>query len=234
MIKSIVRTYFVIGLLSMLSCSKIDELIELPPESVTLIYPENNKACEQGFDKGANLREVDFQWSVSANTKSYDLLINDLNDQSVAYFEQDIYETNKKVSLEKGKPYSWQVISKSESSNLTTKSDFSKMYLIGEGVTNSAPFPADLIFPKLGEKVQRDNGKVKLLWTSSDADGDDLKYTVYLDKIDGKQPPIEIYSNLASQELEVAVEPNSIYYWRIKSGDSKNSSFSPIYRFITD
>lgn len=234
MIKNSVRAYILVSILFAQSCSKMEELTDVPPEAAILVYPEDNKTCEQGIDKVGKMREVDFQWKASANTKSYELLIIDLESHTTAYSELNILGTSRKVILEKGKPYSWQVISKSYSSTKSAKSNIAKMYLIGEGVTNYAPFPADVLFPPFGESVLADNGKVSLLWTGSDPDGENLIYTVYLDTIDGKQLPLKMYSNLSNQQLEVAVEANSTYYWRIKSSDPTNSSFTRVHRFSTD
>ena len=62
----------------------------------------------------------------------------------------------------------------------------------------------------------------------------DSKYTVYLDKTDGKQAPDDNNKNLESSELELSVEADTVYYWRIMTSDGTNSSYSPVFTFRTE
>ena len=77
------------------------------------------------------------------------------------------------------------------------------------------------------------DGKVKLVWEGSDPDTEtsNLKYTIYIDTKDGKQDPSDDHKDLTSQELEVTVESETIYYWRIKTTDGTNVSYSIVYSF---
>ena len=83
------------------------------------------------------------------------------------------------------------------------------------------------------QKVIADSeGKVKLVWEGSDPDTEtsNLKYTVYFDTTDGKQDPSDDHKDLTSQELEVSVE-TGVYYWRVKTTDGTNVSYSIVYSF---
>ena len=105
--------------------------------------------------------------------------------------------------------------------------------MAGSSETTFAPFPADLISPTSGSTIQRDgDGKVKLSWTGSDPDtSSGLKYTVYLDIVDGKQAPQEDHKDLDDSELTTAVDSDTVYYWRVKTSDGTNVSYSLIYSF---
>ena len=143
---------------------------------------------------------------------------------------------NTTVDLEKGQPYSWKVISKNTSTTQTGTSSSWKFYLAGEGIKNYAPFPADLKTPNSGSTVSRSSdGKITFTWEGADPDqGDELKYTLYVDKTDGKQTPSSDLTNLSAKTADVALDGDSTYYWRIKTSDGTNSSFSLIYSFKTE
>jgi hypothetical protein len=205
-----------------------------PPAKSTLSAPANNKTCETGTSVSSTQSDVDFTWGVSADTDSYDLKITDLN-SSVATNKTGLTTTSTKVTLDKGVPYSWVVTSKSTKSSVTTPSDTWKFYLAGTGVANYAPFPADLKAPSSGSTVKRTDGKVTFTWEGSDPDsGDTLTYTLYVDTTDGKQTPASAQTDLSVLTLDVALDAATTYYWRVKSSDGTNSSYSTIYTFKTE
>ena len=205
-----------------------------PPAKSTLSAPANNKTCETGTSVSSTQSDVDFTWGVSADTDSYDLKITDLN-SSVATNKTGLTTTSTKVTLDKGVPYSWVVTSKSTKSSVTTPSDTWKFYLAGTGVANYAPFPADLKAPSSGSTVKRTDGKVTFTWEGSDPDsGDTLAYTLYVDTTDGKQTPSSAQTDLSVLTLDVALDAATTYYWRVKSSDGTNSSYSTVYSFKTE
>jgi hypothetical protein len=205
-----------------------------PPAKSTLSAPANNKTCETGTSVSSTQSDVDFTWGVSADTDSYDLKITDLN-SSVATNKTGLTTTSTKVTLDKGVPYSWVVTSKSTKSSVTTPSDTWKFYLAGTGVANYAPFPADLKAPTSGSTVKRTDGKVTFTWEGSDPDsGDTLTYTLYVDTTDGKQTPASAQTDLSVLTLDVALDATTTYYWRVKSSDGTNSSYSTVYTFKTE
>lgn len=205
-----------------------------PPAKSTLSAPANNKTCETGTSVSSTQSDVDFTWGVSADTDSYDLKITDLN-SNVATNKTGLTTTSTKVTLDKGVPYSWFVTSKSTKSSVTTPSDTWKFYLAGTGVANYAPFPADLKAPTSGSTVKRTDGKVTFTWEGSDPDsGDTLTYTLYVDTTDGKQTPASAQTDLSVLTLDVALDAATTYYWRVKSSDGTNSSYSTVYTFKTE
>jgi len=203
------------------------------PAKATLVAPANNKTCETGTSVSDTQSTVTFNWNASANTNTYDVRITNLN-TSTATNKNGVASTSTTATLDKGVPYSWRVTSKNTSSTTTTPSDLWKFYLAGDGVVNYAPFPADLKTPASGSTVTLSEGKATFSWDGSDPDsGDTLSYTVYVDKVDGKQTPTSALSDLSSESVDVELEASSTYYWRVKTSDGTNASYSIIYSFKT-
>ena len=206
-----------------------------PPGSVTLTAPANGKVCETGTSTSDIKSNVDFSWQASSNTSTYDLQVTNLNTSAVVN-KTGLTSTNSTVELDKGQPYIWKVISKNTSTTQTGTSSSWKFYLAGQGIKNYAPFPADLKAPASGSTVSRSSdGKVTFTWEGSDPDqGDELKYTLYVDKTDGKQSPANDLTNITEKTVDVALDAGTLYYWRVKTSDGTNSSFSMVYSFKTD
>jgi hypothetical protein len=138
--------------------------------------------------------------------------------------------TTRKVTLTKAVPYSWRVISKSTKTANTSTSETWNFYLAGAGISNFAPFPATIVAPKTAV-VSPTNGKVTLSWTGADPENDALVYTVFIDKVDGKQDPPAVQKNITAKTIDVSVEVGQVYYWRIKTSDAQNSSYTIVYQF---
>ena len=205
-----------------------------PPGKSTLTAPANSETCETGTSVSATQSEVTFTWTASSDTNTYDLKITNLN-TSVVINRTALTSTSTKVTLDKGVPYSWNITSKSTASTTSTASDTWKFYLLGPGIVNYAPFPADLKTPASGSTVTRDgDGKVTFTWDGSDPDGDSLNYTLYVDATDGKQTPPTAQTDLTVKTLAVALDAATTYYWRVKTSDGTNSSYSIVYSFKTE
>ena len=236
--KSILKFFsFLLALILVISCEgkEDNELDATDPGKATLITPENNKTCETGSSISETQSQIEFTWTVTLNTDSYDLAVTDLNTISTIN-KTGLTSAASLADLDKGVPYSWYVISKNSASSKTTNSDTWKFYVAGKGIVNYAPFTAELKTPKSGATVARDGfGKVKFTWDGSDPDaGDTLKYTLYVDKIDGKQTPPSSQTDIDGETLEVELEATTAYYWRVKTSDGVNSSFSNILTFNTE
>lgn len=206
-----------------------------PPGAVTLTAPANGKVCETGTSTSDTKSNVNFSWQASSNTSTYDLQITNLNNNAVIN-KTGIVTINSTVELDKGQPYIWKVTSKNTNTTQSGTSTSWKFYLAGLGIKNYAPFPADLKTPSSGSTISRtSDGKVTFTWEGSDADqGDELKYTLYVDKTDGKQTPLSELTNMSAKTADVVLDSASTYYWRIKTSDGTNSSFSIIYSFKTN
>ena len=119
------------------------------PEQVTLINPENNNTCLFS-NSNANSGDVEFSWTEAKHTDNYDLIIeNQLTDLKNS---RTINQTFARVKLERGAPYSWYVVSKSESTENIALSETRNFYLEGPSQLTHIPFPAKLISP-LNESI---------------------------------------------------------------------------------
>jgi hypothetical protein len=57
-------------------------------------------------------------------------------------------------------------------------------------------------------------------------ESDQLTYTLYVGKIDGKQSPSSELINISEKNIDVAMDEGTLYYWRVKTSDGINSSLS--------
>ena len=204
--------------------------VDIPGEAV-LILPVNNKECEQGEVDG-NSAVVEFSWDGSENTDAYDVRVTNLDTQTNT-MKTGITTTSTELSLERGHAYSWQVTSKN-SGSVSTNSETWKFYLAGDGESNFAPFPVEAIYPTSGATITPDDGKVTLEWEiSQDPDGDNVTYTLYADKVDALQTPSADWQNITENSMEINVETNTVYYWRIVTSDGNNTATSNVFNFKT-
>ena len=204
-----------------------------PPGKATLVAPANNETCETGTSVSSSQSSVTFSWNASANTNTYDVRITNLN-TNTATNKNGISTTSTTATLNKGEPYSWTVTSKNTTTTTATASDLWKFYLAGDGVINYAPFPAELKAPASGSTVSLTDGKATFSWEGTDPDTNDtLTYTLYVDTVDGKQTPSSSLSDLSDESVDVELEADTTYYWRVKTSDGTNASYSIVYSFKT-
>jgi hypothetical protein len=249
-VKNILKYCSIFIVISFISCAK-DDLSNSSivgsgiPDSffvANLEAPSNNKTCETGTSISDTKSEVVFTWTDSIDTDFtadrfiFQLVITNLN-TNIAINKTALIANTAKAILDKGIPYSWKIITISVKEGFeVASSETWKFYLAGKGAVNYAPFPAELKTPKSGSTALiDDNGKVTFNWDGSDPDtGDTLRYTLYVDSIDGEQtPPLE-QSNLSVKTLKVKLDSASIYYWRIETFDGSDSSYSFVYSFKTE
>ena len=183
------------------------------PTIATLSAPAKDSECLDG-------ENVEFKWNASQNTDSYDIIIKNLLTQSIQS-QTGLTTTSVTINLEKGNPYSWQIISKSNSTTETAASDKWKFYLKGDPVSNYSPFPADLISPKAESTVSP--GSIKFEWSASDVDsGDTLTFDVYIDT--SNPPTTRIKANYTNTSLDHTLNDVGTYYWKIITKDNSGSN----------
>ena len=226
--------YFVFSIFAFftifLSCSGSSDPI--PPSQVTLSLPANNENCSSGTSISSTQSSVEFSWSDISGVTTYSLNIKNLQ-TNAEIIRSGITSNSISVDLNKGYAYEWYVISVSENyPDDQPTSDKWRFYLKDDGEQNSAPFPAELINPKSGEVIELIGGAFEMQWSGSDPDGDNLTYTLYVDKIDGKQTTPQDFNNISDTSIQVQLDPNNIYYWRVNSHDSNgNSTYSQVRSF---
>jgi hypothetical protein len=223
---------FILSVFFLAACSNdSDESSEGTPGKTTLVFPEKNKQCEVGSVLD-DVSTIVFEWKNAGDTETYDLTIVNLEtDKTIDLF--GIEETKKSVSLERGYPYAWNVTSRNDL-EIFSVSDTWKFYLAGQGAVNNAPVSPKAVSPGLGWLVTPQEGKIVLQWEATDPDNDALVYTVYIDKIDGKQAPLTSNTNLSENSVAVAVEPNTIYYWSVEASDGRINVVSDVFSFKTE
>jgi hypothetical protein len=182
------------------------------PKAATLNAPANNSECLDG-------ENVEFKWAASENTDTYEIFIKNLLTQSEQ--SQTTTSTSVTINLIKGQPYSWYIVSKSNTSTETAQSAKWKFYLKSEPVANYSPFPADLVSPKSEATVSA--GSIKFEWSGSDADsGDTLTFDIYVDS--SNPPTTRIKANHSSSSINHPINDSGTYYWKIITKDNSGSN----------
>lgn len=196
------------------------------PLQATLVFPENNKECTEGIVENDTQSTVNFQWNNSENTDSYEVNLKNLNTNNSVRIPSNSNATQ--ITLSRGVPYEWFVISKANGTNQTAQSDIWKFYNQGPGIENYAPFPAEAVFPKRGANLTNTN-MVTLQWNGSDIDEDIVSYTILFDTVE--TPIIELGTG-PDNFMDATVSPGQTYYWQVITVDSQgNSSNSEIFSF---
>ena len=212
-------------LLLTLSCSKDDGGNPSPAASL-LIFPDNNQECIQGVDISTTQSTVTFRWAASNNTDSYDVVLKNLNTQNTTSHSSLTNELA--ITIQKGTPYSWYVISENLNVVETAQSETWKFYNAGDPIDSYAPFPADLVSPAMGSILTGITSQ-SLSWSGSDIDNDIVSYDVYFGTAN---PPTMLEVNTASTSVNVTVAAVNTYYWRVVTKDSQgNNSQSEIFEF---
>lgn len=198
-----------------------------PPSAATLIFPEDNTECNEGNVISDTQSTVTFRWNVSANTDAYTITIKNLRTNATT--TQNSVANQADVTILRGVPYSWYVVSRANGSSQTAQSQTWKFYNAGEPVESYIPFPAEAVNPLTGADIDASSGSVTLEWQGSDIDNDIQDYDVYFGTVN---PPSDKISTTANTSLEATISAGNIYYWMIVTRDSENNtSNSEIFQF---
>jgi hypothetical protein len=202
-----------------------------PPTKAILSLPNNNEACANGTILSPTLSTILFKWKASQSVDSYELTIKNLESGVTTTHTTNALELP--VTLTRNTPYSWFVTSKSSKTNTTAQSEVWKFFNVGEALSFYAPFPADMVSPKMAQRITPTAGKITLDWTGSDVDNDIVNYDVYLGTTAN---PLLIKSNQVESILsDVAINNATTYYWRVITRDSKgNTSDTGVFVFDTN
>jgi hypothetical protein len=216
------------------ACQKETIPTIVDPGVATLIAPLDAETCLNGTSINDSQSNVTFVWSAASDALSYEVLVENLLTQSSQTYTSQTNEIS--ISLSKAEPYSWSVTSIGESGSVPATSDTWKFYLAGDAVVNYAPFPSVLITPRSGANVTPDiNNLVILQWTATDVDGDLSRFEVYLDQTDGTTLNQTLDYQEQETQLEIEVENNTLYSWKIVAIDTNgNQSSSGVYSFRTN
>jgi hypothetical protein len=192
------------------------------PEQVTLINPENNNTCLFS-NSNSNSGDVEFRWTEAKHTDNYDLIIQ--NQITNLKNSRVTKETFARVTLERGAPYSWYVVSKSKSNENIALSETRNFYLEGPSQLTHTPFPAKLISPLNGSIINLGD-IVTFQWEGYDLDGDIENYDLIIENTsDGEEIKNE---KIINQNFEIELQKGNIYLWKIITRDKENNLSSSI------
>lgn len=210
-----------------------EEVIILQPTRATLSFPANNEPCLETTPVNDNQSSITFRWNNGQNVTSYDLTLINLSTNVSAVYNSTT--SDKVLTLEHDEPYSWKVTSNGQSGSQPVESETWKFYLAGPAQVNYAPFPAELTSPISGSTVTPSDGNIPLQWTCTDVDNDLIQYQVYLDTTDGSTLIQTLDFESTTTTIDVAVENNTIYYWKVIAIDANGyESDSGVYTFRTN
>jgi hypothetical protein len=228
------KNVFLIGGFILLLNSCAQDPIPLEPGVASLLSPANNETCLDGTSLNDTQSNVSFSWSAASDAISYEVVISNLLTQSSQTYAPPSNQTT--IVLTKAEPYSWIVKSIGEEGSTPSESEQWKFYLAGDAVTNYAPFPSELISPRSGANITPDiNNLVILNWNGSDVDADLESFEVYLDQNDGTTLNTTLDYQAQDTSIEVEVQNNTAYYWKIIAIDANgNQSSSGVYTFRTN
>jgi hypothetical protein len=200
-----------------------------PPSAAVLTFPLQNSLCITGVSITPSTSRVEFKWQTADNTNTYELRVtNLLTDITQTVSTQS---TSAELTIEKGTPFSWLVITRNTEVQETASSTTWQFFNAGSQITH-APFPAQIIAPLSGASVVRDiNGEIILEWSGADVDNDIVGYEIFLDTV---SPPQVLAASPAASvsSIKINTTANTIYYWKVITKDAEgNSSDSGIYSF---
>lgn len=213
--------------LGLVACRKEDG--PRPPEQVQLTFPEQNSECTTGQSLGETTSRVTFRWQEADHVDVYELRVTNINTGTV----QTISTPTSSASLPiaKGTPFSWVVQSRNNRVTEVVSSAAWNFYNAGS-VTSFAPFPADIVAPRMSERLFKDvNNEVTLSWTGSDLDNDIATYEVFFATVN---PPSDRITTLGAGTTlqKVTVVSNTVYYWSVITKDGQgNETSSGVYSF---
>ena len=199
------------------------------PEQTVLILPEDNTSCLY-VSQSSSTASVDFSWKQALHTDEYKLVVKNLttNEQITSITEK----TGLRLTLTRGTPYQWKVITTSELSNVETSSSNFSFYLEAQQQGNYLPFPARLLSPQNDQIVTLTNGRYDFSWQGEDIDNDLSHYTLLIGNAEDALS--EIATDIVTTSFSADLNAAQVYFWQIISYDQiGNSTKSIINRFET-
>ncbi len=201
-------------------------VVVTPPSATTLIFPDNNTECNEGVVVNATQSTVTFRWTEAQNADTYELNVRNLDNNNTA--RSNVSTNSADLTLLRGVPYEWFVISRANGTNETATSATWRFYNQGPGVENYAPFPAEVVSPERGSTVAA-TGTVSLVWAGSDVDNDLVDFEVFLGT---DAAALTSLGTTTESTLVASIDAGTIYYWRVLSRDSQgNTSLSEVFEF---
>ena len=99
--------YIVLSLIVLVQTNCSNDSGPKDPLAPNLISPNNNEACFDGTLVNDTQSSVDFQWSISENAIGYEVIVNNLANQTSQVYGSGTNQLN--ITLTNAEPYSWSV-----------------------------------------------------------------------------------------------------------------------------
>ncbi|WP_298237651.1 hypothetical protein [uncultured Algibacter sp.] len=194
------------------------------PSAVSLIYPSENLLCIDNT--------IAFNWTQATDPDNdqvrYKITISKSRDLTNPIENRTVSGTLLNISLEKAIAYYWRIISVDSKGNEGDPSPILAFYTSGEGVSNYAPFTAELVSPQGDSNI--DAGTVTLNWKGADTnESDTLTYELFFGE---STDPALVSSELSAEITDVIVEAGKTYYWKVNTSDDAGAkSIGQIWSF---
>lgn len=229
------KVYSVITMFLLMACGGSESntdgtpppVVVAAPSAATLVFPADNTECNEGVISSTDETKsvVTFQWNDSENTDSYEVNLRNINTNTSTKLNSTTNDAT--ITLDRGTPYEWFVVSKANGTDETASSAKAKFYNQGPGIENYAPFPAEAVNPGRGAAIDN-TSTVQLEWTGSDVDNDITEYDVLFGT---DSDPSALLGTTSDSFIDATIS-TGVYYWRVISKDSQgNSSESEIFEF---
>ena len=203
-----------------------------PPTAASLSAPAQNQVCTTGTILSTTQSSIAFSWAAGSNTNSYTLVVKNLLTKDSTITSTTLPTAT--LTLLRGVPYSWYVVSISSLTTTTAKSDIWKFYNAGAGAISYPPYPATITAPLFAQTVTATAGKINLTWTGSIAPPSTIAgYDVYFDTTNN---PAKVATGITDQFLNnVTVSSGTTYYWKvITKNQNGDTSDSGLYQFTVN
>lgn len=215
--------FLMVFLLFFYSCTSDKSESNLAPLTPVLSFPPEQEECL--------FSPLTLEWTGSKDPEgdpvSYTVEVSKSNNFQSLDFFSNTAETQALFNLAPGTIYYWRVKAIDSKNNSSGYSLIKSFFTQPELNFNQFPYIPQLESPAQGSEVS--GSKVQLKWTCSDADGDLLKYDIYLSS--NNPPGIQI-ENIDVNSYEVSLEAGQTFFWRIAAKDGKGAkSFSPVWKF---
>jgi uncharacterized protein (TIGR02145 family) len=213
-----------LGLLSLFSCEDDDKENQLP-SAAALTSPEN-AATEL-----ATLPTLTWVKSIDPDNDivSYNVYVSELeefvaDDRMGENLSENTYTL--KTALKPHTKYFWKVVASDEDGG---SSESEVRYF---STMNSAPAISGLEFPA-NDAIDVEKS-ISLKWLAADADGDVLKYTVYLSKENVFTVDNIVATDITESEFAVNLDGHSQYFWKLVAKDTEGAKIeSDVASFTT-
>ncbi len=215
------QTFIIITLVFFFACSggddnppkeEIVDPVNMAPSKVDLIYPSENLLCIDNL--------IAFNWSPSVDPENdvvkYKITIAKNRSLTDLVEDRVVSGTTINITLENGVAYYWRITPEDLKDNIGESSSVFAFYTEGIGVSNYAPFTAEIISPDINSSINA--GTISLNWKGADTNTEDvLTYELFFGEA---TDPALVSSDLTAETSDVIVESGKTYYWKINTLDN--------------